>query len=205
MLFSTRDMARIGQLITDLLSFARIDAGRVSYDIEELSLHETLASLESLIAPQLESRKLAYAYRPCGTDLMVRADKDRLCQILLNLLGNAIKYTPDGGSVTIACDFDHHRAHIHVRDTGRGIPAERLSQIFEPFVQGDWALNRPSEGVGLGLAISRDLATAMSGELAVTSRVGHGSTFTLTLPRAAATVIAATDASFARSADPVRL
>jgi signal transduction histidine kinase len=113
----------------------------------------------------------------------VRADSDRLSQILLNLLGNAIKYTPDGGAVSLSCEVDEDTVRIHVRDTGAGIPADRLTYIFEPFVQGERALNRPHEGVGLGLAISRELAAAMHGELTVSSEVGRGSTFTLTLPR----------------------
>jgi signal transduction histidine kinase len=178
-----RNQTHLLTLITDLLSFARIDAGRVQYDIHDVALHDTLANLEPLIAPQLQSRDLVFAYRPCPAGLYVRADSDRLSQILLNLLGNAIKYTPDGGAVSLSCEVDEDTVRIHVRDTGAGIPADRLTYIFEPFVQGERALNRPHEGVGLGLAISRELAAAMHGELSVSSEVGRGSTFTLTLPR----------------------
>jgi signal transduction histidine kinase len=178
-----RNQTHLLTLITDLLSFARIDAGRVQYDIHDVELHDTLANLEPLIAPQLQSRDLVFAYRPCPAGLYVRADSDRLSQILLNLLGNAIKYTPDGGAVSLNCEFDEDTVRIHVRDTGSGIPADRLTYIFEPFVQGERALNRPHEGVGLGLAISRELAAAMHGELSVSSEVGRGSTFTLALPR----------------------
>jgi signal transduction histidine kinase len=178
-----RNQTHLLTLITDLLSFARIDAGRVQYDIRDIALHDTLANLEPLIAPQLQSRDLVFALRPCPAGLYARADGDRLTQILLNLLGNAIKYTPDGGAVSLSCDFDESHVRIHVRDTGAGIPADRLTYIFEPFVQGERALNRPHEGVGLGLAISRELAAAMHGELSVLSEVGRGSTFSLTLPR----------------------
>jgi signal transduction histidine kinase len=179
-----RNQAHLLTLITDLLSFARIDAGRIQYDIRDVAVNNALANLETLIAPQLQSRALKFTYRPCPTDVYVRADIDRLSQILLNLLGNAIKYTPDGGAVLLACEADAARVRIHVRDTGRGIPADRLMYIFEPFVQGERALNRPDDGVGLGLAISRELATAMHGELMVKSEVGRGSLFTLVLPRA---------------------
>jgi signal transduction histidine kinase len=179
-----RNQTHLLTLITDLLSFARIDAGRVHYDIQDVALHESLANLEPLIAPQLQSRELRFTYRPCPANLCVRADRDRMSQILLNLLGNAIKYTPDGGGVLLVCDFDDAKVRIHVRDTGAGIPADRLPFIFEPFVQGERALNRPHEGVGLGLAISRELAAAMHGELTVASEVGRGSIFTLVLPRA---------------------
>jgi signal transduction histidine kinase len=179
-----RNQSHLLTLITDLLSFARIDAGRIQYDIRDVAVHDVLANLETLIAPQLQSRALKFTYRPCPTGVHVRADTDRLSQILLNLLGNAIKYTPDGGAVLLACDFDSSRVRVHVRDTGRGIPADRLTYIFEPFVQGERALNRPDDGVGLGLAISRELATAMHGELMVQSELGRGSMFTLVLPRA---------------------
>jgi signal transduction histidine kinase len=179
-----RNQAHLLTLITDLLSFARIDAGRIQYDIRDVAVHDALANLETLVAPQLQSRALKFTYRPCPPELYVRADPDRLSQILLNLLGNAIKYTPDGGAVLLACEADSARVRVHVRDTGRGIPADRLAHIFEPFVQGERALNRPDDGVGLGLAISRELATAMHGELMVKSVVGRGSMFTLELPRA---------------------
>jgi signal transduction histidine kinase len=179
-----RNQTHLLTLITDLLSFARIDAGRVHYEIQDVPLHQSLANLEPLIAPQLQSRDLTFSYRPCPAALRVQADSDRLSQILLNLLGNAIKYTPDGGVVSLSCDFDDATVRIHVRDTGAGIPADRLPYIFEPFVQGERALNRPHEGVGLGLAISRELAAAMNGELKVASELGRGSVFTLILPRA---------------------
>lgn len=179
-----RNQTHLLTLITDLLSFARIDAGRVQYDIQDVPLNESLANLEPLISPQLQSRDLNFTYRPCPPAVRVRADGDRLSQILVNLLGNAIKYTPDGGTVSLSCDFDETTVRVHVHDTGRGIPADRLTYIFEPFVQGERALNRPNEGVGLGLAISRELALAMHGELTVSSELGRGSTFTLSLPRA---------------------
>jgi len=182
-----RNQTHLLTLITDLLIFARIDAGRVQYDIHDVALNESLANLEPLISPQLRSRDLTFTYRPCPTNIFVRADGDRLSQILLNLLGNAIKYTPDGGTVGLSCDFDDSTVRVHVHDTGRGIPADRLAHIFEPFVQGERALNRPNDGVGLGLAISRELAVAMHGQLYVASEVGRGSTFSLTLPRAAGT------------------
>jgi signal transduction histidine kinase len=114
---------------------------------------------------------------------VARADREKLQQVVLNLLGNAIKFTPERGRVELACEGDDRWVRVTVRDTGIGVPAERLATIFDPFVQGDRALNRPTEGVGLGLAISRDLARGMGGELAVESAVGAGSTFTLTLPR----------------------
>jgi signal transduction histidine kinase len=113
----------------------------------------------------------------------VRADPGRLQQILLNLMTNALKFTPSGGTVTTAVAVQDAAAQIHVRDTGVGIPAEEQAHIFDPFVQ-DREPNRdgPSEGVGLGLAISRDLVEAMGGTLTVESEEGVGSAFTIELP-----------------------
>jgi signal transduction histidine kinase len=103
---------------------------------------------------------------------------------LLNLLTNAVKFTPPGGQVELHCESHDSVVIAEVSDTGVGIPADRLQDIFEPFVQVDRSLENPREGVGLGLAISRDLARGMHGDLTVKSVVGAGSTFTLELPRA---------------------
>jgi hypothetical protein len=138
--------------------------------MEDVALHEALAGLEALIAPQLRARRLAYTYHPCDPALTVRADRDKLRQLVLNLLGNAVKYTPDGGAISLGLR-GRRRARGGARaDTGVGIPAERQPRIFEPFVQGERALNRPTEGVGLGLAISRELASGMGGTLTVEQR-----------------------------------
>ena len=110
------------------------------------------------------------------------ADREKLEQILINLLSNAVKFTPSGGEVSLACEADDNRVTIEVRDTGVGINPDKLHRIFEPFVQLDQSLTRSRDGVGLGLAISRDLARGMSGELSARSTPGAGSTFTLTLP-----------------------
>jgi signal transduction histidine kinase len=115
----------------------------------------------------------------------VVADPDRLQQILLNLLTNAVKFTPAGGRITISCTTDGENTEISVADTGRGIPADQLEKIFEPFVQVTGtaaALSGRQKGFGLGLAISRGLARRMNGDLTVESEVGVGSTFTLRLP-----------------------
>ncbi|GLC28580.1 sensor histidine kinase [Roseisolibacter agri] len=179
-----RSQAHLLTLINDVLSFARIDAGQVQYAIEDVPLDDALSGLEALVAPQVRARGLTFEHHACDPLLAVRADRDKLRQLVLNLLGNAIKYTPEGGSVALSCDADASSVRVHVRDTGIGIPAERLPSIFDAFVQGDRALNRPNDGVGLGLAISRELAQGMGGTLSVTSEVGRGSTFTLTLARA---------------------
>ncbi|MEP6619612.1 MAG: ATP-binding protein [bacterium] len=179
-----RSQQTLLSLINDVLNFAKLEAGEVRYSITNVVLAPVLSAIEELIAPQLRDRKQQYLVRPLNADIVVRADSEKLQQILINLLSNAIKYTPEGGSIQVWSDFDDGTASVHVTDTGIGIAPDRLEKIFDPFIQVGRALNRPHDGVGLGLSISRDLATAMGGALSVTSILGQGSTFTLTLERA---------------------
>ncbi|GAC1696266.1 MAG: hypothetical protein NVS9B3_14290 [Gemmatimonadaceae bacterium] len=174
-------------LINDVLNFAKLTAGQVEYNIEDVEVRAAAEALETLVAPQLQTKQLRFDRGGCGDGLFVRADPDKLRQILLNLLSNAIKFTPDGGAIELLCHEDGPVAPVSVRDTGIGIAADRLDQVFDPFVQIDRRLNAPHEGTGLGLAISRDLARGMGGDLSVVSTLGEGSTFTLTLPVANAT------------------
>jgi signal transduction histidine kinase len=192
------DLARIQRsqrhllaLINEVLNYARLESGAVTYDLTEVPVVEAIAAAEVLVTPQLRAKGLGYAWSGCDPSLAVRADRDKLQQILLNLLSNAVKFTNvrEGlpGRVEVFCAAgpeDGRRVLIRVRDTGIGIPPDKLQAVFEPFVQVDARLTRPHGGTGLGLAISRDLARGMGGDLSVESDVGRGSTFTLTLPRA---------------------
>ena len=170
-------------LINEVLNYARIETGTVRYDLGTVPVAQTVAAAEALVAPQIRARGLAYHFVGCDPRLAVRGDAEKVRQILLNLLGNAVKFTPAGGRITVECDIAPESVAVSVTDTGRGVPPERLASIFDPFVQVDARLTRTQEGVGLGLAISRDLARGMSGDLVASSAPGVGSTFTLTLPR----------------------
>jgi signal transduction histidine kinase len=179
-----RSQAHLLRLITDVLNFAKLDAGQVQYALSDVSIDQTLANVEPLIAPQVQTKGLTFTWQVCGDrSLAARADPDKLEQIMLNVLTNAIKFTPSGGQITAVCEATDDHVYIRVRDTGVGIPAERLPSVFEPFVQGERTLSRPHEGVGLGLAISRDLARGMGGDLTAMSEVGKGSVFTVWVPR----------------------
>jgi PAS domain S-box-containing protein len=169
--------------INDVLSFARLEAGSIEFDIGTLSALDLLATMEPLVAPQAAAKDIAYAMEECDPALGLRGDGERVRQILLNLIGNAIKFTPPGGTVTLACRPEAETVGITVEDSGVGIAPEEQERIFDSFQQVDRRLNQPAEGVGLGLAISRDLARAMAGDLTVESEPGEGSTFTLHLPR----------------------
>src|SRR5918912_3219657 len=137
-----------------------------------------------MIEVQAANKGLSFATRPGAEPVKVRADRERLTQILTNLLTNAVKFT-DAGSISVGWRADDRAVRIDVRDTGRGIPADKLASVFEPFVQVGRSAEEQQQGVGLGLAISRELARAMGGDLTVESAVSAGSTFTLRLPRGA--------------------
>ena len=179
-----RSQRHLLALVNDVLNFARLEAGRIEWEITDVLLDDTLQSVEALLRPQLETKGIGYHREGCDPGVLVRADAEKLRQILVNLVGNAYKFTPAGGEITIECDMRGELVAIIVRDTGRGVPADRLATIFDPFVQVDRHLNSdPRQGIGLGLSISRDLARGMNGALDVRSTVGDGSEFILTLPR----------------------
>lgn len=171
-------------LINEVLNYARLESGAVIYDVDDIALREILASAEALMEPQAHARRIQLDVDECSPSLRVRADGEKLRQVLLNLLSNAVKFTDPGGRIHVNVEAGDDTVQLHVRDTGMGIPADRLETIFEPFVQVRSDLTRTAEGTGLGLAISRDLARGMGGSLTVASETGQGSVFTIGLPRA---------------------
>jgi PAS domain S-box-containing protein len=174
-----RDLLR---MINDILSFAQLESGRVDVRVEPVAVADAIARAESLIRVRVEESGLTFRSDCDGARVL--ADPDKLQQILLNLLTNAIKFTPPGGAISVTCSRDDGRARIAVRDTGIGIPSEQLDRVFDAFVQLDQQPSDPTQrGVGLGLAISRDLVAAMGGKLTVQSAQGEGSVFTVELPR----------------------
>jgi signal transduction histidine kinase len=179
----SRSQQTLLSLINDVLNFAKLEAGEVQYSITDVAVVPALSVIEDFVLPQLRRRNLTYAVHPCDPSVKARADADKLQQILINLLSNAIKYTQEGGKIDVTCEADDAHVRICITDTGIGIATDRLAKIFDPFIQVGRALNRPHEGVGLGLSISRDLASGMGGALSVESVLGEGSTFTLTLER----------------------
>ncbi len=172
-------------LINEVLNYAKLETGAVHYELSDVGVRGVLASAEALVAPQAGAKGLRLEVSSCSDSLTVRADAEKLLQILANLLSNAVKFTSPGGRVSLWCGVVEDTVVFRVADTGIGVPADKLGAIFEPFVQVRSDLTRTAEGTGLGLAISRDLARAMNGELVAESTVGEGSTFTLTLPLSA--------------------
>jgi signal transduction histidine kinase len=174
-------------IINDILNLSRIEAGRVEYVMTEVPLAEALADLAPMIEPQLAAKALSYKLPEAEGLPVVRADREKLQQIMLNLLSNAAKFTDQGGRVWVEVIERQEvpgRVFVSVMDTGQGIPPDKLESIFEPFMQVDASHSRLGQGTGLGLSISRDLARGMGGDIRVRSEFGRGSAFTLTLSSA---------------------
>lgn len=177
-------------LINDILNFARLEAGRLELQLEVVDIDDVIAEMTPLIEPQLQAKGLEYHIDGGAAGTAAYADKERLTQVLLNLLDNAVKFT-DAGSVVISWSVEAGMVRVDVRDTGRGVPSDRLTTIFEPFVQVAHTRHHARDGIGLGLAISRELARAMGGDLVARSVPEQGSVFTLTLPLSVAAADAA--------------
>ena len=181
-----RSQKHLLRLINDVLELARIESGRVDFVLETVDLAGLMADVTPMVEPQMDAKELVFTVR-VAPGRAARADREKLQQIVINLLSNALKFTPPGGTVSVGLarrTGEPEMLLLSVADSGIGIPPEKQAQVFEPFVQVDMSRTRRSEGSGLGLAISRDLARGMGGDLTVQSEVGKGSTFTLWLPAA---------------------
>jgi signal transduction histidine kinase len=188
----TRAQQHLLGLIDAVLTHAKLEAGRMTYRMENVRVGELLDAIESLSRPQLVMKQIAYDCALCESRLVLRADRQKTVQILLNLVSNAVKFTPPGGRITLRTATPAPgRVLIGVRDTGIGMTAEEVATVFEPYVQVDNRLTRQEKGTGLGMPISRELARGMGGDLSVESEAGIGTEFVLTL---------ATDVADARAA-----
>ncbi len=191
------------RLINGLLDIAKIEAGAVDLTIEEIDIAALLEGLRDTIAPlaAAQGNRLHIA----GTAMLpaIQSDRQRILQILLNLAGNACKFTTDGTiTISAALTADAQRVRVEVADTGVGMTPEQLATIFDPFIQVDDSASRRKQGSGLGLAITRELVKALGGSVVVASVVGQGSTFTLEVPFAAPLPRSATRSSEAPALRP---
>lgn len=168
-------------LINDILDLSRIEAGVIKVEHDEVDLCIIAREIANTVAPDAQAKGLRVEVK-CGPDsCMVVSDARKLSQVLLNFSSNAVKFTNEG-SITVSVDRAPEYASISVSDTGRGIPAEEIENIFADFAQGNRRPDQHDEGTGLGLAISRGLADMLGGRIDVVSEVGSGSTFTLVVP-----------------------
>jgi signal transduction histidine kinase len=171
-------------LIGNILDFTRLDAQRLSFDLDDVHVDRMVTNALVAVSPLLDEKSLRREVLGCDGPVVARADKARLEQIVLNLLSNAVRFTPPGGRITVSVTARSQEVDVVVRDTGVGIPRDKLGAIFEPFVQVESGLTRTVGGTGLGLTISRSLARAMGGDLIADSDGTSWAAFTLTLPAA---------------------
>lgn len=180
-----REVRRLRRLVDDLQALSHVEAGQVHLHLADVDLTAVAQRVVAQLAPQTAASGLGLAVSAGAEPILARADPDRVAQILLNLVGNAVRYTPEGGSITVRIGAQPGRAVVEVVDSGVGIAAEDVRLIFERFYRVDRSRARASGGSGIGLTIARHLAWAMGGDLtAASAGPGQGSTFTLTLPRA---------------------
>src|SRR5678815_5570830 len=178
---SKRAVRQMDRLIGDLLDTARLQAGRFSLQLKDVKASRLLRQAEETFRQMAADKKIQFEVSVPAQDLTLRADEDRAAQVLGNLLGNAFKFTPAGGRVTLSVSRSDGDAQFHVADTGPGLSEEQIGRLFERFWQGRPGARR---GVGLGLTIARGIVEAHAGRMWVDSTPGNGSTFSFSLPLA---------------------
>jgi two-component system phosphate regulon sensor histidine kinase PhoR len=179
-----RHAERLRALIEELLDLSSVEHGQARLVLGPVSVRDAAQQAEAVIRPAAVARRHALAVEvPAGLP-PARADRDRLAQVLINLLDNAVKFTPEGGRVRLAARAAGGRVVVEVSDTGVGIPPDDLARIFERFYRVDRSRDRKDGGTGLGLAIAKHLVQAMGGTISVDSRPGEGTTFTVSLQAA---------------------
>ncbi len=180
-----RNINRLMNILNDLLSLSRIESGKMTMKFENLDLRGLIEFIHTSFKPQTDGKSIQLRTELPPEVPAVYGDREKLEQVLTNLVGNALKFTPEGGEIVISAKPYNGTAHwmaISVRDTGAGIPSDQLDKIFEKFHQVEGSLQRSVGGTGLGLAITKGLVEAHKGKIFVESEVGKGSRFTFTVP-----------------------
>ncbi|MDP9202673.1 MAG: HAMP domain-containing histidine kinase [Gemmatimonadota bacterium] len=168
-------------LIDEILTFARVDIGRERVRWESMSVNHTLTDAASLVQPMAADKHLRFVVETLNEDQSIQTDGTKLRQMLVNLLSNGIKFT-EKGEVTVGCAVNNSILEVRIADTGVGIAAANIEDVFEPFWQAEQTATRKTGGTGLGLSVTRKLARLLGGDVTVASRMGAGTTFLLTLP-----------------------
>lgn len=180
---ASRNAERLLRLVNDLLDLERLESGAATVERHDVALADAFAAARDATLPQAEHAGVALRCDDGG--LRVSADADRVAQVVINLVGNAVKFSPQGGTVRVSARAESGMCEVHVADEGRGIPAEDLERVFERFAQVERGDAKQMGGTGLGLAIARAIVLGHGGRIWAESAVGHGSTFHFTLPLAA--------------------
>jgi two-component sensor histidine kinase len=180
-----KNIIRLTNIVNNLLDLSRIESGKIGIKFEELDLRGPIDFIVSSLKPQADGKSIHLRTEVPKELPPVYGDREKIERILMNLIGNALKFTPEGGEVAVSAklvDGSTNDVAVSVRDSGIGIPADQLERIFEKFSQAKGSLHRSVSGTGLGLAITKGLVEAHQGMICVESEVGKGSTFTFILP-----------------------
>jgi signal transduction histidine kinase len=174
--------ASLLRLINDILDLSKIEAGKLDVEIMQVSLVEVLDDVHGVFKPLAKEKKINLEWTNRIGDILFMSDKHRLQQILKNIISNAIKFTPEGGTVTLDVKQSTSMISFVVTDTGIGIPKDKQRQVFEAFKQADGSISRQYGGTGLGLSITKNLVHLLSGEIEFSSEPGKGTSFTVNFP-----------------------
>lgn len=177
-----QDTSRLTRLIDDLLELSRLDSKKITLKLAPLDLDAEIKSALDLCQTMIQEKKIRVAVKPFASKLQVLADRDKLRQVFLNLLANAVKFNRQNGEIEISTETDNQKVYIKIKDTGCGIPEEAIPRIFERFFRVDKARARDLGGTGLGLSIVKHIVETHGGEVFCTSKLGVGSEFVFSLP-----------------------
>lgn len=171
------------RLVNNLLDIARIESGRVQMDIKELSIKEVLDSTVDIISPQIKEKNISLKINIKTKSDKIKADSSQLERVFVNLIGNAVKFTPEKGKIIISCQDKKDSVEFSVEDTGIGIPSDDVNKVFQEFFRADNALDQKVKGTGLGLSLVKKIIEAHRGKIWVQSELGKGARFSFTIPR----------------------
>lgn len=178
-----RHSDELAQFVNDLLDIASIESGRVSMKQEPQDLKSIMEEVVDLLSEIIKEKQIEFSYRVPPEAQSVYVDRSQIKRVLINLIDNAIKFTPSGGKITVASGSANQEVRVDVQDTGYGIPEPSVDKIFEEFYRVDNPVNQEVKGTGLGLALVKNIIEAHKGRIWVKSKLGSGSTFSFTLPK----------------------
>ncbi|MFH0827130.1 MAG: GAF domain-containing sensor histidine kinase [Candidatus Omnitrophota bacterium] len=178
-----RHSDELAQFVNDLLDISRIESGRVSMEQKPHDLKSIMEEAMDLLSDLIKEKQIGFSYNIPQEAQSVYVDRSQIKRVLINLIHNAIKFTPSDGKITVSCTNIDHEVRIDVQDSGYGIPDSSADKIFEEFYRVDNPINQQVKGSGLGLALVKNIIEAHKGKIWVKSKLGNGSTFSFTLPK----------------------
>lgn len=182
---AAKNLDRLDALVNDLVSLSQLESGETTMDLEKVNLSEMVSDIFDRLERMARDRDITFKMKSNkGNPVYVIADRQRIDQVMVNLISNAVKYNNEGGKVMVNFEEEKKNYVISVRDNGPGIPQEHIARIFERFYRVDKSRSRESGGTGLGLAIVKHILNAHGTPITVASRVGKGTEFTFKLPKA---------------------